>query len=96
MAVEQASFQESMSSIPFSSKSANSGWEAIGRVDERVRQAGLLYELAVHTGDAAALGQADRELDAAEADLAVARGRISAERASVTGRYRGGLRPDLC
>jgi len=45
-------------------------------VDERVRQAGLLYELAVHTGDAAPLGQADRELDAAEADLAVARGRV--------------------
>jgi tetratricopeptide (TPR) repeat protein len=45
-------------------------------VDERVRQAGLLYELAVHTGDALSLGLADRELDAAEADLAVARGRV--------------------
>jgi tetratricopeptide (TPR) repeat protein len=45
-------------------------------VDERVRQAGLLYEQAVHSGDAAPLAQADRELDAAEADLAVARGRV--------------------
>jgi CYTH domain-containing protein len=44
-------------------------------VDERVRQAGLLYERAVFTGDAAPLAEADRELDAAEADLAVARGR---------------------
>jgi tetratricopeptide (TPR) repeat protein len=45
-------------------------------VDGRVRQAGLLYEQAVHSGDAAPLAQADRELDAAEADLAVARGRV--------------------
>jgi hypothetical protein len=45
-------------------------------VDERVRQAGLLYERAVFTGDAAPLAEADRELDGAEADLAVARGRL--------------------
>lgn len=45
-------------------------------MDERVRQAGLLYEQAVFTGDAAPLAEADRELDAAEADLAVARGRL--------------------
>jgi hypothetical protein len=45
-------------------------------MDERVRQAGLLYERAVFTGDAALLAAADRELDAAEADLAVARGRL--------------------
>jgi tetratricopeptide (TPR) repeat protein len=45
-------------------------------VDERVRRAGLLYERAVFTGDAGSLAEADRELDAAEADLAVARGRL--------------------
>jgi tetratricopeptide (TPR) repeat protein len=44
-------------------------------VDERVRQAGLLYERAVFTGAAEPLAEADRQLDAAEADLAVARGR---------------------
>jgi Tetratricopeptide repeat len=50
--------------------------EAVGGVDERVRKAGLLYERAVFTGDDGPLGEADRELDAAEADLAVARGRL--------------------
>jgi hypothetical protein len=45
-------------------------------VDERVRQAGLLYERAVFTGDAELLADADRELDAAEADLAAARGKL--------------------
>ena len=45
-------------------------------MDERVRQAGLLYEQAVFTGDPGPLAEADRELDAAEADLAVARGRL--------------------
>jgi tetratricopeptide (TPR) repeat protein len=45
-------------------------------VDDRVRQAGLLYERAVFTGDASSLAAADRQLDAAEADLAVARGRL--------------------
>jgi tetratricopeptide (TPR) repeat protein len=45
-------------------------------VDERVRQAGLLYERAVFSGDPGPLAAADRELDAAEADLAVARGRL--------------------
>ncbi len=45
-------------------------------MDERVRQAGALYERAVFTGDTGALAEADRELDAAEADLAVARGRL--------------------
>jgi tetratricopeptide (TPR) repeat protein len=48
----------------------------VGGVDERVRQAGLLYERAVFSGDARPLAEADRELDAAEADLAVARGRV--------------------
>lgn len=47
--------------------------DAVGDVDERVRQAGLLYERAVFTGDAAPLAQDARELDGAEADLAVAR-----------------------
>ncbi|MBV9447085.1 MAG: hypothetical protein JO345_14485 [Streptosporangiaceae bacterium] len=45
-------------------------------MDERVRQAGLLHERAVFTGDAELLAAADRELDAAEADLAVARGKL--------------------
>jgi len=45
-------------------------------VDERVRQAGLLYERAVFTGDAELLADADRELDPAEADLAMARGKL--------------------
>jgi hypothetical protein len=45
-------------------------------VDERVRQAGLLHERAVFTGDAQVLADAGRELDAAEADLALARGKV--------------------
>ncbi len=45
-------------------------------MDERIRQAGRLYERAVFSGDAGPLAEADRELDAAEADLAVARGRL--------------------
>jgi tetratricopeptide (TPR) repeat protein len=49
--------------------------EAISGVDERVRQAGLLHERALLSGDAGLLADAGRELDAAEADLAVARGR---------------------
>ncbi|HEY7429314.1 MAG TPA: hypothetical protein VH641_01135 [Streptosporangiaceae bacterium] len=49
--------------------------EAAG-VDERIRQARLLYERAVFGGDAALLADGDRELDAVEADLAVARGRF--------------------
>jgi tetratricopeptide (TPR) repeat protein len=50
--------------------------EAIGGVDERVKRAGLLHERAVFTGDAEPLADAERELDAAEADLAVARGKL--------------------
>jgi hypothetical protein len=45
-------------------------------VDERIKQARLLYERAVFTGETAPLAEADQQLDAAEADLAVARGRI--------------------
>jgi tetratricopeptide (TPR) repeat protein len=50
--------------------------KAVGGLDERVKQARLLYERAVFTGDAGPLAEADRELDGAEADLAVARGRL--------------------
>ncbi len=45
-------------------------------VDERVERAGRLYERAVFGGDAGALAVAGRELDAAEADLTLARGRL--------------------
>ena len=45
-------------------------------MDERVRRAEMLYERAVFSGDTGLLAEADRELDAAEADLAVARGRL--------------------
>lgn len=44
--------------------------------DERVEQARLLYERAVFGGDAGALETADQVLDAVEADLALARGRV--------------------
>jgi tetratricopeptide (TPR) repeat protein len=44
--------------------------------DERIEQAGLLYERFVFGGDASVLTAADRELDAVEADLALARGQI--------------------
>lgn len=43
---------------------------------DRLAQAGLLYERAVFGGDADAILAADRELDACEADLVLARGRI--------------------
>jgi tetratricopeptide (TPR) repeat protein len=49
--------------------------ESVG-VDERVKQAGLLYERAVFSGEVWPLAEADRQLDAAEADVAVARGRV--------------------
>ena len=45
-------------------------------MDERVRRARMLYERAVFSGDAGPLAEADRELDAAEADQALARGRL--------------------
>ncbi len=44
--------------------------------EERLEQARLLYERAVFGGDASALAAADRNLDAVEADLALARGRV--------------------
>jgi tetratricopeptide (TPR) repeat protein len=45
-------------------------------VDERFRQARRLYEQAVFDGDTSQLAAADRDLDAVEADLALARGRL--------------------
>lgn len=45
-------------------------------VDDRLEQTQRLYERAVFGGDAGALAEADRQLSAVEADLAVARGRI--------------------
>jgi tetratricopeptide (TPR) repeat protein len=45
-------------------------------MDERVERSRLLYERALHEADRDALAAADRELDAAEADLALARGRV--------------------
>ena len=44
--------------------------------EERLEQARLLYERAVFGGDGSALAAADRNLDAVEADLALARGRV--------------------
>ena len=45
-------------------------------MDERIENATRCYERAVFEGDAGALAEADRGLDAVEADLALARGRI--------------------
>ncbi|CAA9429470.1 hypothetical protein AVDCRST_MAG82-2000 [uncultured Rubrobacteraceae bacterium] len=44
--------------------------------DERIEKARLIYERAVFGGDVGALAAAERELDAFEADLALARGRV--------------------
>jgi tetratricopeptide (TPR) repeat protein len=44
--------------------------------DTRIEQAELLYERAVFGGDTGVLATADRGLDAVEADLALARGRL--------------------
>lgn len=44
--------------------------------DERIERAGRLYECAVFGGDLSALATAERDLNAVEADLALARGRI--------------------
>ncbi|MFG1690306.1 hypothetical protein ACGFNP_59870 [Nonomuraea sp. NPDC049269] len=57
-------------------------------MDERIERARLLYERAIFDGDATALETADRELDAAEADLALARGRI------IHGRFLDGEKED--
>ena len=45
--------------------------------DERVERSKLLYEQAVFTGDGGPLDAADRELDAAEAGLVLARGKVA-------------------
>jgi tetratricopeptide (TPR) repeat protein len=50
--------------------------EATMSADDRIERARLHYERAVFTGDPDALATADADLDAAEADLALARGRI--------------------
>ena len=44
--------------------------------DHRIELARQLYERSVFGGDASALAAADRQLDAVEADLALARGRV--------------------
>jgi hypothetical protein len=46
-------------------------------MDERIRNAGQLYDRAVFSGDASGLADADRELAAAEAELALARGKLA-------------------
>lgn len=46
-------------------------------VDERIERAKLLYERAVFGGDAGVLPAADEGLDAVEADVALARGRLA-------------------
>lgn len=45
--------------------------------DSRIERAWRLYERAVFGGDAGALATAERELDAVEADLVLARGRVA-------------------
>ncbi|MGW1342248.1 tetratricopeptide repeat protein [Kribbella sp. NPDC002412] len=45
-------------------------------MDERVRLAGELYERAIFNGEAGVWSRADRELDAAEAELVLARGKV--------------------
>jgi hypothetical protein len=44
--------------------------------DRRIERSRLLYERAIHDADASALAKAGQELDAVEADLALARGRV--------------------
>lgn len=44
--------------------------------EQRIERARRAYEQAVFGGEAAAVGTAERELDAVEADLALARGRL--------------------
>ncbi|WP_182876129.1 tetratricopeptide repeat protein [Microbispora sp. H10670] len=62
--------------------------------DPRIERAGTLYERAVFGGDASALTEADRELDAVEADLALARGRVVHAR-SLEGGEEDPREPDL-
>jgi tetratricopeptide (TPR) repeat protein len=45
-------------------------------VEDRIERARVLYERAVFGGDASALAVAERDLNAVEADLALARGRV--------------------
>jgi hypothetical protein len=45
-------------------------------VDDRIERVGTVYQRAVYNGDASGLADAERGLDAVEADVALARGRI--------------------
>lgn len=45
-------------------------------MDERISAAGVAYEQAVFSGDHTGLAEAERSLDAVEADVALARGRL--------------------
>src|SRR5256885_15179672 len=45
-------------------------------MDERIRHAAVAYDRAIFNGDSSGLAAADSGLDAVEADLAVARGRL--------------------
>jgi tetratricopeptide (TPR) repeat protein len=45
-------------------------------VEDRIERAGEVYERAVFGGDASALAASERDLDAVEADVALARGRL--------------------
>jgi len=49
---------------------------SVPATDDRIERSRLLYEQAIFTGDASALAEADSELDAVEAALALARGRV--------------------
>ena len=55
---------------------ADQAGEAAISADERIERARLLYERFVFGGEAGLLAAADRELDAVEAGLALARGRV--------------------
>ncbi|MFI6977533.1 tetratricopeptide repeat protein [Embleya sp. NPDC050154] len=70
--------------------SADERTDRIDRID-RIDRARLLYERSVFGGDRNALPAADRELDAVEADLALARGRVAHARHL---RHRGAEDPE--
>ncbi|MER5621920.1 tetratricopeptide repeat protein [Streptosporangium sp. NPDC002544] len=53
--------------------------------EERIERAGLFHERAIFGGEADALVMAERELDAVEADLALARGKVAQARSLAEG-----------
>jgi tetratricopeptide (TPR) repeat protein len=57
-------------------KAAGIGAEAAMSTEDRIERARTLYEQAVFGGDIGGLIDAERELDAVEADIALARGRV--------------------